>query len=503
MKAFCWEIRIAIEHQKKGTAGEEIFSSVNRPVYGGGKMKEKRESADEVQKEGNVFSTFFRKTNDGFLGLIHRYDVAILLVIVTILGILMRIALFPCVRNDYNNFLLPWYTNIYENGASALGGQYGDYTPAYNYFLAILTLFRFEPGELVPLFSMEIDPVLWGIKTISCLFDFGLAIYVYLIVHKVTGSSLKAALGYTLVVFGLTVFLNSALWGQCDAIYVFFLIGSLYYLLTNRQHLSFIFLGLSFCFKLQAIFALPAFFVLYLKKQVKLRYFLYIPLVYLIVALPACFAAGEDFFTRLIEIIMVYPNQMGSYQYVAMNAGSFYALIFTNFKVEEYISSFALFLAIIVNGVLIFLLMRYKHPFEGKTIIKVFLLFSMTMPYFMPHMHERYFYFADILVAVYLILNVKKFLVYLFAMANSMIGYMVYLWNVPFFNVVPQDGEITDGTKAMSFRVGAIFYLAAIILLLKDLFPELEKDEKIFLESAKEKAREERRLKEILTKDCD
>lgn len=63
-------------------------------------------------------------------------------------------------------------------------------------------------------------------------------------------------------------------------------------------------------------------------------------------------------------------------------------------------------------------------------------------------------------------------------MTNSMIGYMVYLWNVPFFNVVPQDGEITDGTKALSFRLGATFYLLAITFVLKDLFSEFNKEEK-------------------------
>lgn len=128
-----------------------------------------------------------------------------------------------------------------------------------------------------------------------------------------------------------------------------------------------------------------------------------------IIALPAAFASA-DFFERLGQIFMVYPNQMvHGYDRLTLNAGTFYALIFTNFKGEEYISIFALFLCVVTNGTLIFLLQRYKRPFGKKDIVKMFFLFAMTMPYFMPHMHERYFYLADILVILYVLINAKRF----------------------------------------------------------------------------------------------
>lgn len=52
-----------------------------------------------------------------------------------------------------------------------------------------------------------------------------------------------------------------------------------------------------------------------------------------------------------------------------------------------------------------------------------------------------------------------------------MIGYMVYLWNIPFINVVPQ--EESDPTKALSLRFGAILYLVAIAIVTADLFKEI------------------------------
>ena len=206
-----------------------------------------------------------------------------------------------------------------------------------------------------------------------------------------------------------------------------------------------------------------------------------IPLVYVIVALPASLAAGGDFLVRFKEILLVYFNQtVHGYSQVTLNAGTFYALIFTNFKDETFISIFALFLAAIANGTLIFFFQRKKTDYDEKGIVKLFLVFMMTMPYFLPHMHERYFYLADVLVIVYVFLNPRRFYVAILAILNSMIGYMVYLWNVPFFNVVPQDGTIEDGTKALSFRFGAILYLVAIILVLKDFFVEIRDGDRTF-----------------------
>lgn len=125
-------------------------------------------------------------------------------------------------------------------------------------------------------------------------------------------------------------------------------------------------------------------------------------------------------------------------------------------------------------------MMRDKKKFSENKLIKMFLIFSMTMPYFLPYMHERYFYLADVLVLIYVALNPKKFYVAILEMLNSMIGYMVYLWNVPFFNVVPQDNyTIPDNTKAMSLRVGSIFYLSAIAILLIDYFNNKEENEEL------------------------
>lgn len=411
----------------------------------------------------NFIVEALRKFKDWFFVFLKKYDRLVYLVIITILGLALRYVLLDRVQGDFTSFLRPWYERIYQGGFKELGETFGDYTPAYYYLLYFLSLFRFDPNSI---------QVLHGIKWISIFFDYLLAVFASLVCYEITNKNkTKSLLCYALVVFGLTVFLNSAMWGQCDSIYVSFCVMSLYFLLKNKPNVSMILYGVAFSFKLQAIFILPVFLILFLRKQFKLRYLLWVPIIYCLFALPASFAS-DDFMNRFKEILLVYFNQSAnSYKQLTLNAGSFYALIFTNFKTEEFISAFSIFLAIAIIGSYIFFIYRAKQNFDKKTWLKITLLFALVFPYFLPHMHERYFYIADIIVVIYALANPKKFYVAFLAILNSMIGYMVYLWNIPFINVVPQ--EQSDPTKALSFRFGAIIYLIAIIIVSVDLFKEI------------------------------
>ena len=410
----------------------------------------------------NIINKSVNKISDLFYSLLNKYDLFIYFAVITFLSVALRVSLLDCIRGDYTAFLQPWYEKIYLEGASALGKSFGDYTPSYYYLLYILSLFRIDPESIL---------VLHGIKWISIVFDFVLAIFTSLICYHLTKDKVKTLLSYTMVLLGLTVFLNSSLWGQCDSIYVSFCVMAIYFISRNKPNASMISYAFAFCFKIQSIFILPLFIVMFLRKQFKLKYILWIPLVYFVMALPSCFLA-ENFFVRLGEIFSIFYNQsVNSYNEVTLNAGSFYALIFTNFKEENFISAFAIYLAIAIIGTYIFFIYRSKAKFNDRTWLKIALIFAMIFPYFLPHMHERYFYIVDILVCVYALINPKKFYVAILAIMNSMIGYMVYLWNIPFINVVPQ--EQSDPTKALSFRFGAIIYLIAIIIVSIDLYKEI------------------------------
>lgn len=95
------------------------------------------------------------------------------------------------------------------------------------------------------------------IKGISVVFDFVLAFFVFRCVrlkYSTPRMNLMPALAACAVLLAPTVILNSAMWGQSDAIYTSFLIACLYFLLAGRQVAAFIAFGMGFSVKLQQSF---------------------------------------------------------------------------------------------------------------------------------------------------------------------------------------------------------------------------------------------------------
>ena len=128
--------------------------------------------------------------------------------------------------------------------------------------LAILSYLPFEP--------------LYMIKAVSVVFDFILSIMVAKLIYALTKSESKAVFSYAVVLFLPTNIINSSLWGQCDSIYVTFVICSLYYLVRNCFKTSFVILGIAFAFKLQTIFIVPIFVYYYfIEKKYSILYFVF------------------------------------------------------------------------------------------------------------------------------------------------------------------------------------------------------------------------------------
>ena len=300
-----------------------------------------------------------------------------------------------------------------------------------------------------------------AIKYISIFFDYVSAVFIFLSLKKITKNDVLSVLGAGLFLFIPTIFLNAAYWGQCDGIYVSFCIISLYFLLCDRQRLAFIFLGLAFSFKLQAIFFLPIFLILFLQGKIKIRYILYVPLVYILMGVPSMIC-GRSF----ASIMSVYVNQTAhSYDQLTLNSSTFYALIFHNFQPMKELDQYGICLAIAINGAFIYLIHALKVEIDQKKMVAVVLFFSLLMPFFMTHMHERYFYMADALCILYVILNPKKAYILPLILLPSLTCYMLYLFNIEFFI-----DTIT------TLRLGALMYIAALIILGIDIFSKKKED---------------------------
>ena len=380
-------------------------------------------------------------------GAVGRFFVKIqyplLFVFITLIAFALRVPMFDAKTGDYNSFLSIWFAHIKENGGFlALGKPIprADYSPAYYYILAFLTYFPFEPVHLI--------------KTASCVFDIFLATGATLCAWEITKNKKVAVLAYAVVSLLPTVFLNSGAWGQCDAIYVSFAIFSVYFLLKKKHFTAMIFYGLSFSFKLQAIFFAPVLAVLWFKRKIPRTSPLIIVGVYFLTCVPM-WILGRD----LGDLLKVYFNQTGTYSSrLVLNAPSLLALVGTLSKgwVEKLSPAFVI-LAVAVTIVVMYV---YGHTdLNRDTFVDFGLLFALGVPYLLPHMHERYFYMADILAIVYVVLHKKRW-------------YTAVLTQFCSFYVVT---EYLFQPDYLSLAMVALIEGINIILLCKDLWKDYSK----------------------------
>ena len=178
----------------------------------------------------------------------------VFLVIITILSIYLRVSMYSYYSGDYELFLKPWFDQLKANGGfAALKTQIGNYNAPYMTIMAFFTYLPFNP--------------LFAIKTVSVFFDYICAIVVSIMTLDILKDNKEkekiALLLYSAVLFLPTVFLNSACWGQADAIYTAFILISILCLFKKKYAWAFIFLGISFSFKLQFIFILPLYILMY------------------------------------------------------------------------------------------------------------------------------------------------------------------------------------------------------------------------------------------------
>ena len=188
----------------------------------------------------------------------------ILIAVVGVLAALaLRYPLLPIETADYRFQLSRWYAFIVEHGYfAALQYDFSNYNVPYLYLLAAI-------AALLPGLQSLV-----AVKAISMFFDFALAYFVYKCVeHKHRGSkSVVPVFAGLAALFAPTVVLNSAAWGQADAIYTTFLVACLYFLLAGRQAVALIAFGLAVSFKAQALFLAPLFLWLIAKGQLRWRH---------------------------------------------------------------------------------------------------------------------------------------------------------------------------------------------------------------------------------------
>lgn len=323
------------------------------------------------------------------------------------LALVLRLALFRYETWDYDNFLGPWYDHLQRNGFQGFKTGFSDYTPPYLYMLWLVTH--------LPV------PKLYAIKAIGLLFDFALAFVVLLVVrlkydHRPVWLAALAA-----VLFAPTIFFNSALWGQCDAVYMTFLLASLYCLLRRWAGRALLLFSIGFAFKLQALFFLPLFFVLWAKGELPLKYFLLLPAVYMVLCLPALLAGRP-----LYDLLTIYLEQANTYPRLTSSAPNLYQWLPDNAKV---FGRAGLVFAVMLIGSLCYVCLKSDVRWGKHLTVRLALASALLVPFTLPYMHERYFYPADCIAIVYGFYFPRRFYVSLAVVTISLFSYFPFLFH--------------------------------------------------------------------------
>ncbi len=394
-----------------------------------------------------------RKKADSFIfSLFEEHADIVVFTVLFLISVFLRYRYVPLVDyrsgvSDYNYFLLPWVKTYRQLGVvKGLRQGVGNYYVPYNVFLALISKLDIKPYIPIALFSI--------------IFDYIIALFIYKTalelkkIRKLQISDRNIKCFAMLFALLPIVIENSSIWKQCDSIYSGFLLIALFYFLKGKYNTAFVFIGIAFSFKLQAIFILPFLILFYIgKKEFSIFKFLWIPLIFLLCGLPAilCGRSAADTY-------MTYFHQAESI-HMFVNFPSIYAL---GMEDGEIYFQLALFMPVILFLFSLLFISRYKSPVSSFHWLYIAAWCFITCNEFLPAMHERYDFFAVILLTFIAIFFRNKILIPVIVI--HLVSACTY-------------GACLYG-RELNYTILACFYLASYCWISYDLFTCLSKENK-------------------------
>jgi Gpi18-like mannosyltransferase len=352
------------------------------------------------------------RTEEKILEYIKKNLLIFYIAAITLISAVVRFSMRWFDSCDMSGCLVPWFNEINNaGGLSALKNQVGDYNIVYQTIIALLTYLPFPAIHMYKILSIIFDYVL----------AFGTALFVYKIKNK---SKMMFTVVYSAIIMMPTVMLNSAAWGQCDSIYVSFIIISIILLTEQHYTASFIFLGISFIFKLQFIFILPFFIYYYFStKAYSIVNFLLIPLVAWASSIPMVIYGQRSIF----EFFKIYFEQTDEYETMGMFIANIWQLAKGEYESTK-ILAIGLTVAILAGG--LFIIIWKNIDLKNTEIMLTAACWSVwTCIEFLPAMHERYTYLLDILLLVLAAYKFRTYVLYfVLCLAVSITTYSQYLY---------------------------------------------------------------------------
>ena len=360
----------------------------------------------------------------------------LVLTVLTVLAVTVRVLVRSFVADDWSIYWSSWLLELETKGFRALAGNFYDYAPPVMYLLYLITL--------LPINAMT------AFKGFCCLLEFAGAAVIAGIVMECTKSRRRAQFAYGLFLFLPTVILNAAVWSQCDIIYTFLILCSVFFLLKDRTWTGMWFYGAAFAVKLQTLFIFPFLVILWVRRKIKLKHFATIPVMYFLGIFPA-WLAGRPF----SELIGIYAFQGSKDRWsLSIKFPNIYQIIGNQHFLDEYVSA-GMYLVLGILMIVMFWMAYQQVRVTKEYVILMVVFFGLLTTYFIPHMHERYLYLTDAFLLIYAMIRRRRFPLFIAAGFLSVVGYAEYL---------------TKKAPAVPYGILAFVQLSVLVVIGLDLY---------------------------------
>ena len=218
--------------------------------------------------------------------------------------------------------------------------------------------------------------------------------------------------------------------------------------------------GVALSFKLQTVFFLPALLGLWLRRDIRLRDLWLIPAGYMGMMAPALWGGKS-----LNHALTVYLQQAGHYNFMTVNAPNLYQflpklnekLLYTMFSPMAMALGFAFLLCVCAVQC------RGRAHLTQEGVLLACVLVLAGVPFFLPKMHERYTFGADVLSLALAVLNPRRVLL---PLCFGFASYVCYTAGLA-------------GEQLMALQWATLFQLAGIVLTAAELMRLLRVPEQI------------------------
>lgn len=386
------------------------------------------------------------------LKFLHKYYRFIIMIVVTAITLFAEFKVITYPTNDLVGIVFRWIRNIKTEGFASFWKIDADYSPFFLFMCAIVSLL--PTGNMITVNGMRFEQnYIYYFKVFYFLCIIGMAIGIYLITKKLTGSKNKSMIAYVITLVLPTVFMNSAIWGNSDSMLGLTLVFAIYFALLRKDYLAFFMLGLSLGNKLQAVFLIPFFAYLILNRKLKLHAIIFGFIGLCVTFIPSWICGAP--FGQPFAFIGV---QMGRWPDLTLGCANMWHLL--NFA-GDIVSKNATWIGLSLIGVVFAIVYMRKINIEDNHNwfrVMVFLIFAVI--FFLPYMHERYFYMIEVLIVIYALLNPKRFYLVPLMQLSGFIAYYHYLSGKYFIESWGED----------SVHIAAFINLFVFIVIGYDVF---------------------------------